>query len=259
MNRYLIVLLLTVLCMRLFAQNRMVDVLYLKNGSILRGNLTERDTLGQYKIEIYGGSLFVVSETEVDSIKCERTAATKQSQTAQKIFYRNDRGYMNMTEFGFIYGTNLKTDNTNYSPDDFGMSVHSVNGYRHWIYLFTGAGVGIDRYVTYKQTFSPFYIRLQCEPLKKKTTPYAFADVGYSVMWKQKGDEYMSIKNKGGIYFAAGGGVRIYTPSRASVILSISYKRQHSTTVNTYNYEDGPVYTYKRQYQRLSVNVGVAF
>lgn len=82
-----------------------------------------------------------------------------------------------MTEFSLIYGVDLKNLNPdpygyyNNPEDDFGISLHTVNGYQVWPYLYAGLGVGIDRMITYKQTFSPFYVRVASEFLKKKVTP----------------------------------------------------------------------------------------
>ena len=234
---------------------------------MLRGKLFEQKTEGM-KIELLGGSVFVFQQNEIDSVKKENSFKRQLKERNQNYFRRN-RGFRNITEFGIIYGVDLKKDNPdpnyyyyNTNPDDdFGISLHTVNGYQFWPYLYVGAGVGIDRMISYKQTFSPFYLRLASEFLKKKVTPYVFCDVGYSVMWKQKNDPYISYQNKGGLYVSCGGGVRIYTRSRASVVLSLAYKRNSSETKwwYTQGYDNGSTYDIKRTYQRLVINVGVTF
>lgn len=251
----------------LFSQKNMQDVVYLKTGSVLRGKITEQNTTTT-KLELLGGSVFVFQANEIDSVKKE-CALKNQLKEIKQNYFRRDRGFRNFTEFGIIYGVDLKkqTPDPNYyyyntnPDDDFGISLHTVNGYQVWSYLFVGAGMGIDRMISYKQTFSPFYLRVASEFLKKKVTPYVFCDVGYSVMWKKKNDEYYSYQNKGGLYVACGGGVRIYTRSRASVILSAAYKRNSSETKwwYTQGYDNGSIYDIKRTYQRLVVNVGVTF
>ena len=247
-----------------FAQTNIEDVVYLKSGSVIRGKILEQKS-ETVKVELLGGSVFVFRQNEIDSIKRENTFKNKLKEI-NKNYFRRDRGFRNMTEFGFIYGVDLKKNtsdpyyNYNNPDDDFGISLHTVNGYQVWPYLFAGAGVGIDRMVSYKQTFSPFYLRVASEFLKKKVTPYVFCDVGYSVMWKQKNTDYISYQNKGGLYVSCGGGVRIYTRSRASVILSVAYKRNNSETKWWYTqYDVGTTYDIKRTYQRLSMNVGVTF
>ncbi len=265
MNRFLtLIIMLSSTCA--FAQSNSEDVVYLKSGSVLRGKMLEQKAEG-VKIELLGGSIFVFQQSEIDSIKKENSLKNK-LKAIRTNYFRRERGFRNMTEFGIIYGVDLKKETpdnyyyyyNNTSEDDFGLSLHTVNGYQVWPYLYVGAGVGIDRLISYKQTFSPFYLRVASEFLKKKVTPYVFCDVGYSVMWKKKNDEYYSYQNKGGLYVSCGGGVRIYTQSRASVVLSVAYKRNNSETKWWYTqYNDGTTYDIKRTYQRLVVNVGVTF
>lgn len=249
-----------------FAQHNTEDVIYLRNGSIIRGKLLTSTLIDTSKIsiELTGGSVFVFQKQEIDSAKKEN-AFKRQVAEIKKNYFRRDRGFRNQTEFGIIYGTNLKHENSepyyyNVQGDDFGISLHTVNGYQIWPYLFVGAGVGIDRMVSYRQTFSPLYIRVASEFIKKKISPYIFADAGYSVMWKQKNDDYYSYQNKGGYYVSCGGGLRIYTRSRASVVLAVAYKRNYSETKWWYTqWNEGTYYQIKRTYQRLVVNVGVTF
>jgi len=247
-----------------FSQANMEDVVYLKSGSIVRGKITEHK-YGVVKIELTGGSLLVFQPGEIDSVKKEN-ALKRNLKAIRKNYFRKDRGYRNMTEFGIIYGTDLKRDNNdpyyyyNNNQDDFGISLHTVNGYQVWPYLYVGAGVGVERFISLKQTFSPFYLRVASEFLKKRVTPYAFCDVGYSHLWKQKSNEYISYDNKGGLYVTAGGGIRIYTQSRASVVLSVAYKRNQSETKWWYTeWNEGTYYTIKRTYQRVVMSVGVTF
>ncbi len=121
-------------------------------------------------------------------------------------------------------------------------------------------GVGIDRFITYQQTFSPFFIRLSSEFLKRKVTPYVYLDGGYSVMWKEPSNGDISYtKDLGGAYTAIGGGVRIYTRSRASVILSAGYKMNMSSTTWTYTGDYYDTYNIQRTYQRFVMNFGVSF
>ena len=151
-----------------FAQSNIEDVVYLKSGSVIRGKIKtppsplkgEQGGSSKINVELLGGSIFVFDETEIDSIKRESTLKN-QLKEIKKNYFRRDRGFRNQTEFGIIYGVNLKRDNSdpnyyyyNNPEDDFGISLHTVNGYQVWPYLFAGAGVGIDRMVSF--LFSSF-------------------------------------------------------------------------------------------------------
>ena len=247
----------------LFAQSNTEDVVYLKNGGIIRGKVIERQPTGKIKVELLGGSIFVFEVSEIDSLKKENAMKNKLREL-DKNYFRKDRGFRNMTEFSIIYGVNFKnSQNTDYyystNQDDVGLSLQTVNGYQFWPYLFVGGGVGIDRFITYQQTFSPFFLRVSSEFLKRKVTPYVYVDAGYSVMWKQPSNNYISYKNEGGAYASAGGGVRIYTRSRASVILSAGYKMNMSSSTWTYTYYASDTYNVQRTYQRFVMNIGVSF
>jgi hypothetical protein len=254
----LLAVLTTAITQGLFAQNT-EDVIYLKTGSIIRGKIVDQLTTGKVKIELPGGSVFVFQATEIDSIRKENRLKSSIKEINQN-YYRKDRGFRNMTELAIIYGVNFKNDPNGTNQDDIGMSLQTINGYQFWPYLFVGGGVGIDRFITYQQTFSPFFVRVSSEILKRKVTPYVYLDGGYSVMWKQPSNDYTTnIKNVGGAYVAAGGGVRIYTRSRASVILSAGYKMNMSSSSWSYTYENYYTYNTSRTYQRFVMNVGVSF
>ena len=258
------VLVLAVITSGVFAQNNTEDVLYLKNGSVIRGKITDQLTTGKLKIELSGGSVFVFATADIDSIRKESAIGTSIKEIKRN-YFRRDRGFRNMTELAIIYGVNFKNNpNANYyyntNSDDIGLSLQTINGYQFWPYLFVGGGVGIDRFITYQQTFSPFFLRVSSEFLKRKVTPYVYVDAGYSVMWKQPSDNSgTSIKNAGGAYTSAGGGVRIYTRSRASVILSAGYKMNMSSSTWHYTYDSSSIYNIKRTYQRFVMNIGVSF
>ena len=250
-----------------FAQSNTEAVLYLKSGSVIRGKIVDQLTSGKVKVELLGGSVFVFEATDIDSIRKENRARNSIKEI-QRNYYRKDRGFRNMTELAIIYGVNFKNaQNTGYNnyysnstQDDIGLSLQTINGYQVWPYLFVGAGVGIDRFITYQQTFSPFFLRVSSEFLKKKVTPYVYLDAGYSVMWKQPSNDYTTnVKNEGGAYTAIGGGVRIYTRSRASVILSAGYKMNMSSTTWHYTYDTLDLYNVSRTYQRFVMNIGVSF
>ncbi len=246
----------------IFAQSNIEDVIYLKNGGVIRGKVIDHDPSGKVKVELLGGSVFVFQSTEIDSLKKENANKNKLRELG-KNYFRKDRGYRNMTELAIIYGVNFKNAPTNYdyynsNQDDIGLSLQTINGYQFWPYLFVGAGVGIDRFITYQQTFSPFFVRVSSEFLKRKVTPYVYLDGGYSVMWRTPSTADITYKNEGGAYTAIGGGIRIYTRSRASVILSAGYKMNMSTSTWSYNY-DSYSYTTQRTYQRFVMNFGVSF
>lgn len=242
------------------AQNATSNILYLHNGSILYG----KATTAAYKVQMRmsDGSVLIFLPGDIDSVReePERKAILRDFHTR---YYRHDRGYRNITELQLSYGTR-PADYYYYASgtDDIGLSIHTVNGYQVWPYLFVGAGVGVDRLTSYRQTFIPVYGRISSEFLKKRVTPYVYADGGYAWMVADNvssTDGYSSYHREGGAYVTAGGGVRIYTRSRASVMISAGYRRMYSHVRYSYLYDGSTIYDTRRTYQRMVLSVGVSF
>lgn len=89
-----------------FAQTEMMDVLYLKNGSIIRGTITELVPDQQIKILTADGSLFVYKMAEVEKILKERKSVPKpvdnESVRVQGKSKKNDKQVVQLTPFPTI-------------------------------------------------------------------------------------------------------------------------------------------------------------
>lgn len=68
MKKLFFVVLFFVIVSASFSQNYSRDIVYLKNGSIIKGNLTEEIVNEKIKIEISDGSIFVYQMDDVDKI-----------------------------------------------------------------------------------------------------------------------------------------------------------------------------------------------
>jgi hypothetical protein len=198
-----------------------------------------------------------------------RDSLKLQQKEIWKNYYRKSKGYRGSVEGGLTIGFKTKEENIGYynqpQQDKIGLNISTTHGYQFWPYLYVAAGGGIDRYINYRQTFSPVFFRMNSEFLKKKITPFVQVDIGYSFMWKQSLDAGGNIngfkyyRNKGGLYIGVSTGIRIYTRSRASVIISIGYRRHNSSSQFQYNYEGSAIYNTSRIYQRLTFGLGTTF
>ncbi len=110
--KFLFATFLIVFGLNLFAQSNIEDVVYLKNGGVIRGKIVERESTGKVKIELLGGSIFVFQASEIDSLKKENTLKSKLREIG-KNYFRKDHGYRNMTELAIIYGVNFKNSPNN--------------------------------------------------------------------------------------------------------------------------------------------------
>lgn len=187
-----------------------------------------------------------------------------------KTYYAKRKGYMGNVELRSQFGfekTYARPDYCYYCEEvettgenNFSLGIKTVHGWRFSNYLFTGAGVSVERNFAYKQTFAPVFLQLQSEFLKRRITPFVAAEIGYSFLIQEKKEQYLSYsKSTGGIYFSAAIGARIYTQSSASFFFSAGYLFHKSSSEWRYEYSPNNLYRIERLYERLQASVGVMF
>lgn len=71
-KNYLFLMLFFLICSNVFAQDAKQDVIYLTNGKIVRGTITDQKFNKSVTIETQDKSIFVFEMTEIESIKKER-------------------------------------------------------------------------------------------------------------------------------------------------------------------------------------------
>ena len=74
MRRIIISLLLLVIASVAYTQINYQDVVYLKNGSIIRGFIIEQVPKKSIKIETYSGNIFVYQMEEIEKLTKEKEA-----------------------------------------------------------------------------------------------------------------------------------------------------------------------------------------
>ncbi|MBO4603013.1 MAG: hypothetical protein J5651_07615 [Salinivirgaceae bacterium] len=115
------------------------DVLYLKNGSVIRGVLIEQIPNVSVKIQTSDGSVFVYEMGDVEKMAKEQKQKTeKEKKTTEKLKYPNRgyRGILGAVEV-LIHG------------DCYGFSTSTIHGMQINPKIFVGGGLGIQ-YVEYQ-------------------------------------------------------------------------------------------------------------
>jgi len=80
-TKYLLSILVLFLAINTVQSAELEDVIYLKNGSIIRGVITEQNIQDDtYRIKTLGGSVFIYSSTEVDKVTKESKIQSAQPQ-----------------------------------------------------------------------------------------------------------------------------------------------------------------------------------
>lgn len=176
-----------------FAQGNMEDVVYLKDGSIYRGQIQELIPNQSLKIELLGGSIIVLQMNDVTKI-------TKEAKT-QSTYMASDRKYE-----AYAY----KSDSTRkaFTPRKKGYFFQSqllfenlqgglriINGYKFGRFGYLGIGVGVDfllkdnfvinqtgpAYANLTGVYLPLFLYHQGDILNKKITPFYTVEAGVAM------------------------------------------------------------------------------
>lgn len=226
-----------------------IDVVYLKNGSVIKGIIIEQVPGKSLKIETSDGSQYVYQITEVEkftrelkpvssSANSNNTNATKPVVKKEpKPFFNKTKGYWGGVEF-LIAG----------SP-----GLRIVNGYKFGQFGYLGLAVGLEanRIVNnyYSYTMLPYYrgnrevapfltfnIVYAGDILKRRITPYYQVELGYGINLNRYSDQYYTgydlqgnyyeyiyqEKNIGGPTGGAVFGVRFKTKKRVNFQLGLN-------------------------------------
>ncbi len=243
---FLLLLFTTVFCPLIAsAQRNMEDVLYLKNGSILKGKITElsADTIS---IEIVGGSVFVFSSSDAKGISREK-----------KLVRYKESGYMFVLETGLLAGKRPGNNLIRANEGINSFTLQCINGHEFRPELALGIGTGIDSYQNF--TILPVYLRLSgsLPKVSQKFSPMYILDGGYGFYSRLFNGN--SINNGyGGLMLNPAAGVRIRLSTNSSFTLNAGYRFQKGSTANFFG-TPGDGIREKITFNRISVRAGFMF
>ena len=224
------------------AQRPTDDVLYLKNGWVLRGRLLPATAPETVSIHTNDGNTFVFPQADV--------LQTKQEPALRYLNIRyRDRGYAHFTELG-VMASNNNVNQSGVTTSAF--TFHTVNGYKFSQWLYTGLGAGVDLYAS--QTFIPVFASLRGDFTRKGILiPYYYVDGG----WGFNGTTNTPTRRqRGGVHFAAGVGMKVLFNGNAGFLLSVGYYLQQTAIEEIH---DGGTRRTEDNYRRVAIRAGFAF
>jgi hypothetical protein len=233
----ILTLILCIITLNTFAQEQNDDVLYLKNGSIYRGKIVDKNEK-TVKLETYDKNMYAVQILDIQEIKSEKSLK-------KPVILYKERGYVHYTELGPLAGSNRASNGVTTSA----FSFQTVNGYKFNQYLFTGIGIGADLYAV--QTFVPIVLSVRGDFTKKgNKIPFYFVEGGYSI--NATSNDVDGIKYKGGNTFAAGLGLKILFNENTGFVIGAGYRFQRSELVEKTK-------TTIEDFDRLTLRIGFSF
>ena len=229
------------------AQNNYQDVVYLKNGSIIRGVIIEQVPNATIKIETADKSIFVYQMEEIQKItkeeKREDSTATN-LRTLEPVSSEGtglQSGYRGIAEFGYQFGLG-----------DFGLDrlkINMINGGQLSPYFFIGGGVGLRYYFDDDVALIPVFVHARTNILDKKVSPYFALSVGYSI---NASDDF----NSGGVLFSPASGVTFNVSEKVNLNVGLSYELQ---SIEFYYYDFYGSGTSRENTGALSLDFGLSF
>ncbi|PCJ89501.1 MAG: hypothetical protein COA57_01860 [Flavobacteriales bacterium] len=223
-----------------FAQQTERDVVYLKNGSIIKGKIIEMELDGNIKIETMGGSIFVYKMEEVKKIAKEsvemqppQTNIAKEEPPAVEPEPYFPEPWEPMKNGFFIYiGNGFILSGEGAAPFDGGNgggSISFINGYQ-FKYNYS-VGLGINMEIFSNLLMMPIFLDTRYTLLKKKTSPIIYAQTGYTTPLTD--NAWNGIDSKGGFTFEAGIGMKRHLKGSANLVFSAGYRHQEHNYTRT--------------------------
>jgi hypothetical protein len=243
-RNFTVLLLACFLSSAALAQTNLEEVIYLQNGSILRGVIVEEIPNKSYKIQLQGGSIFHVEFADVIKLTKEpiQGAAVTEGKTSMQtdkvpfVFTPRKRGY--------FFQSQLLIENLQ-------GGLRIINGYRFGRFGTLGIGLGFDvllgaplgglgnsyNYDQLSGVYLPIYLYYSGDILKKKITPFYAVELGYAFATPSVGG-FTSVETdmigggtqidriRGGAMGGLGIGVKFNTKRRLhfSLLLNVNFK-----------------------------------
>lgn len=158
--RILIFVLTIFFSLTLFAQRGKRDVVYLKNGSIVRGTIMLVDPGRLIKLKTLDRNIWVFEQDKIDSI-----VRPERIRTPQK------NGYLKLTEMGVLVG-----NSANYRNAPF--TIMNINSWKFENGFSTGIGVGFE---FFNETYMPVVADFRYFLRNEGALPFVSLQGGYSI------------------------------------------------------------------------------
>lgn len=226
---------LFLLPLTLSAQDKVEDVVYLKNGSIIRGEITELNENEFLKIETVGRNLFVISMDDVENIRLELVPAQLHFKVT---------GYMNRS------GVEIMNSDNGSSP-----RFYMVNGHQFNSRFGAGFGIGVTPYND-PLTLIPFFVDMNFRFLAANSSPYVFLKAGYNFSVHHDKDVQID-DHSGGLLFNPGLGLQFNLRSGLGWFLNVGYNIDNSS----YEFQTWGPQTVETDlsFRRVNFGLGLAF
>lgn len=234
-----------------------VDIVHLKDGSVLRGEILAYQQGESLRLKIKAGEL-VIKEEDIDKIIQEPTnplfslSLTKQKK--KKVYAFKEKGFYSATVFALLPAGGEEGNS------EVGLSLQASFGYQFNRMFGLGIGASIDGYANAGggDTFLPVFLEARGYLRKKIRTPYWVVAAGYGFPLRTNEFNQDVRRFEGGYMLHPAIGYRLGADKAVNVTFDIGYKFQKALTEKEFFFS-GDIFTRDVLYQRLSLRMSVIF
>lgn len=237
MKKYLVLSLFLLSTTMAFSQSDYQDVIYLKDGSIIRGLIIEQVPNKSIKIETVIRNVFVYQMDQIEKITKEPYLKSKNNILSNSGL---TSGYKGIIELGYQIGI----DKNSYGFSD-RLKLNIINGYQVNPFFSVGLGTGLRYYSKGSDVLIPVFADLRTNLTDKKISPFLSLGIGYSF------DASNQFKGTG-VIFNPSAGVTFKVSEKSSLNVGIDYEIQN---VNFSNYG----YSGSENLNAIGINAGLSF
>ncbi len=242
MKKILVLMVFAFISMSTFAQDTYRDVVYLKNGSVLRGTITEQHPNVSIKLETADQNIFVFRMEEIEKIAKESYIQKREPKRPNSGM---ESGYVGAIELGYQVGLGT------YGMDRIKLNI--INGYQLNPFVALGIGTGMRYYPDAEAVLVPFFANARVNFMDNQITPYASLDIGYSLD-ATNGFEGVGLMINPTI------GVSFKVSEKSFLNVGLGYEMQKMDFI--YIYDGGGYYSSYASSENsgaLSIHVGILF
>lgn len=278
MKKSLLTLILSVFSLIAFSQNNFRDVVYLKNGSIIKGTVTEIVPDKHIKIATADGSIFVYVMAEIDKMSKEEVAYSRQQRISERVNYSHPTAQGSF----FISGsTNLGyasiKDEFSYSDVSDGeefkrtadLKKFNFNPSVGW-FVLDGLAIGLSinyKSKTYEYTEDHYYEKKESAFLygptiiyyfgKSKLKPFIEAEYTFGKENEEVDSnlEYMDSETKINNW-SMGAGIAYFLRKNISANIGLIYEHSSGNVIEKHNY---PIMIDEKKQSGTSLSAGFSF
>ncbi len=210
-------LILVLLTLTVAAQDKPTNnILYLKNGSVLKGRIIENKPKESVKIQLSDKSIWVFKNSEVEKID---TLSLLSKAKQNELIFNPQKGFFTQAQFELMPSKKNSDEGT--VP-----SVLGVLGYQLNKHFSAGVGTGVE---AFHISMMPVFAEGRYYFLNDHYTPFVNMKGGYAFPLENGKDDYRNIKltSKGGMMAGAEVGFLKSLTPKTFLTFSIGYRYQH--------------------------------